>query len=65
MRSYSVTVTMTPRQAVEAERALRRAAVVEESGRLFSAAHRITCGLIDAGWEWDADRREYRRERAS
>lgn len=53
MRSKSVTVRMTPRQAAEAERALVRAAVGTESSRLFSAAAAISSGLWDAGWERD------------
>jgi hypothetical protein len=51
MRSYSVTVKMTPRQAIEAADALHHAAVGRGSSRLFSAAHRINCGLWDAGWD--------------
>lgn len=51
MRSYSVTVTMTPRQAIEAVDALRWAAVTRESSRLYGASHRIACGLWDAGWD--------------
>ncbi len=51
MRSYSVTVTMTPRQAIEAEYLLRLAAVQKESGRGFSAGSRIASGLYDAGWD--------------
>ena len=51
MRSYSVTVTMTPRQAIEAVTAIRKVAVSEGSARLYSASHRIACGLWDAGWD--------------
>ncbi len=47
---YSVTVTMTPQQAVAADRALHRMAIGTEDARLFTAAQRISNGLIDAGW---------------
>jgi hypothetical protein len=53
MRSKSVTVKMTPRQAAEAERALTRAAFGTESGRLYSAATAIRVGLLEAGWDID------------
>jgi hypothetical protein len=54
MRSQSVTVRFTPRQAVAAMRALERAgaAGVERS---YSARSRVMYGLFDAGWEWDGD----------
>lgn len=55
MQGYSVTITMTPRQAVEAERALHRYAVEHGSPRAFTAAHRIMYGLLDAGWKWAAE----------
>jgi hypothetical protein len=48
---YSVTITLTPLQAIDAEEALRRAAVGSENGRLYSAGNRIASGLFDAGWE--------------
>jgi hypothetical protein len=53
MRSYSVTVTMTPRQALEAMDGLHDYAVTHESSRAFTASSRIMCGLFDAGWNWD------------
>ncbi len=53
MRSLSVSVQMTPRQAVEAMRALEHFAVTTESGRAYSARSRVMFGLQDAGWRWD------------
>jgi hypothetical protein len=59
MRSYSVAVTMTPRQAIEAMEGLAHAARTTESGRLFAASMRIQNGLLDAGWSWDAEKRAW------
>lgn len=53
MRSHSVTVRMTPRQAVEAMRALERIGATTDNERAFTARHRIMSGLRDAGWQWD------------
>lgn len=51
MTRYSITVTLTPKQAIDAEHALAQSAFREENGRLFSAAHRVSIGLQEAGWE--------------
>lgn len=64
LRTHSVTITMTPRQAGEARAALCRAAWTEENGRLFAAASRITFGLWDAGWKEDSDDGRWLAERA-
>ena len=58
-RTLSVTVRMTPKMAVAAERALHRAGMTEENVSLFRASHRIYCGLLDAGWEYDSVNRQY------
>lgn len=55
MRSRSVTVKMTPRQAVAAMRACELAGVTTEDRRAWRARERIMFGLQDAGWEWDDD----------
>jgi hypothetical protein len=52
MRSQSVTVRLTPRQAVAAIRALEVAGAAGQD-RAYSARSRVTNGLFDAGWEWD------------
>ena len=54
MRSLSVTVRFTPRQAVAALRALEVAGAAEQD-RAYSARSRVMLGLMDAGWEWDDD----------
>lgn len=51
MRAYSVTVTMTPRQAIEAAHALHEYALTSGNGRMYAASGRVTSGLWDAGWE--------------
>lgn len=53
MRSLSVTVKMTPRQAVAAMRACELAGVTTEDRRAWRARERIMFGLQDAGWRWD------------
>lgn len=53
MRSRSVTVKMTPRQAIAAERAIRYCALREEgrtSDQMYGAAAAVINGLSDAGW---------------
>ena len=53
MRTYSVTVKMTPRQAVVAMDGLHDQAAQSGNNRLYDAEHRIYVGLLDAGWSWD------------
>lgn len=53
MRSLSVTVRMTPRQAVAAMRACEVAGATTEDPRAWRARERIMFGLQDAGWRWD------------
>lgn len=53
MRSYSVVVRMTPRQAVSAVRACEWHGLTTEDRRAFRARERIMFGLQDAGWRWD------------
>lgn len=53
MRSLSVTVRLTPRQAVAALRALEYAGITEYESRAFRVRERVMFGLQDAGWEWD------------
>jgi len=55
MRSYSITVIMTPRQAVAAMRACEHTAVTTGDARAFRARERIMFGLWDAGWKYDED----------
>jgi len=55
MRSYSITVTMTPRQAVAAMRACELAASETEDKRTWRARERVMFGLWDAGWTFDED----------
>lgn len=55
MRSMSIVVRMTPRQAVAAMRACELAGETTEDARAYPARHRIMCGLMDAGWTWDDD----------
>lgn len=52
MRSLSITVRLTPRQAVAAVRALEVAGAADQP-RAYSARSRVMFGLMDAGWEWD------------
>ena len=54
MRSTSVTVRLTPRQAVAAIRALEVAGAAGID-RAYSARSRVMYGLFDAGWEWDGE----------
>jgi hypothetical protein len=54
MRSHSVTIRMTPRQAIAALRALDYCALREEgrmSSQMYGAAGNVRHGLSDAGWE--------------
>ncbi len=65
MRSRSVTVEMTPRQAVSAARGCELAGLTTGDRRAFAARHRIFAGLRDAGWEWDEDSETWRRARSA
>ena len=58
MRSQSVTVRFTPRQAVAAIRALEVAGAAEQP-RAYSARSRVTAGLFEAGWEWDGENEQW------
>lgn len=58
-RTLSVTVRMTPKMAVAAERALHDAGFAREDPSLYRASHRIYCGLLDAGWEYDSVNKQY------
>ena len=58
MRSQSVTVRLTPRQAVAAIRALEVAGAAEQP-RAYSARSRVVNGLFDAGWEWDGENEQW------
>lgn len=53
MRSLSVTVKMTPRQAVAAMRALEYVGAIELDKRAYRARERVMFGLWDAGWVFD------------
>jgi hypothetical protein len=53
MRSLSITVRLTPRQAVAALRSLEMAGVTEFDVRAFRAREQVMFGLQDAGWRWD------------
>lgn len=53
MRSLSVTVRLTPRQAVAAMRALKMAAATEYEPRAYRVRERVMFGLWDAGWVFD------------
>jgi len=53
MRSYSITVTLTPRQAVAAMRALEYAGATEFDRRAYRVRERVMFGLWDAGWQYD------------
>ena len=50
-KRYSITVTMTPKQAVYAEAVLREEAVSRDMSTLFTGAHRVSIALREAGWE--------------
>jgi hypothetical protein len=65
MRAFSVTVKMTPRQAVAAARACELAGVTTSDRRAWMARHRIFAGLRDAGWEWDENGEAWTRGRAA
>lgn len=55
MRSLSITVRMTPRQAVAALRACEEAGLTGVSPRAFAARERVMFGLWDAGWKYDEE----------
>jgi hypothetical protein len=53
-RGYTVKISMTPRQAIEAAHALEEYAVTHEHAtRAYSASSRIVAGLIDDGWTYE------------
>jgi hypothetical protein len=53
MRSLSVTVKLTPRQAVAAMRALEVAGAEGIDDRAYRVRERVMFGLWDAGWTYD------------
>ena len=53
MRSLSVTVKLTPRQAVAAMRALEVAGAEDVDPRAYRVRERVMFGLWDAGWVFD------------
>ena len=55
MRSLSITVKLTPRQAVAAMRALEVAGAEGVDGRAYRVRERVMFGLFDAGWKFDED----------
>ena len=65
MRSLSVTVKLTPRQAVAAMRALELAALTTEDKRAWRVRERVMFGLHAAGWTWDDDAESWRLDRAA
>ena len=58
MRSLSITVRLTPRQAVSALRVME-AAYTDD--RALSIADRIADGLRKAGWQWDGESQQWRQ----
>jgi hypothetical protein len=50
-KRYSVTVTLTPRQAIDAAAALQDSALKYENyDRLLAVSSRIAWALVEAGW---------------